>query len=174
MAADDKRLATLVAKDEIRDLAMLYSRGIDRQDYALLRTLYTSDGTDDHGDVFTGSASGFIDGLEVALPTMRYTGHHICNHLISVAGDEADGEVYCIAYHVIPDGDGGFIEDLMLVRYLDRYRREEGRWRFAARTAVFDLHNQRPIDIEEAHAPDPAREVSVTAMARRLFAQGPQ
>jgi hypothetical protein len=172
MAADQDALATLIAKDEIRELAMLYSRGVDRKDIDLLRTLYTEDGTDNHGSYFSGSASDYVDWLASGLPNIRYTGHHICNHLISVDGDEGNGEVYCIAFHILPDGKGGFVEDLMLVRYVDRYRKEGGRWRFASRVVSFDLGNQRPISIEDAAIPDPSRDPSVTELTQRLFARG--
>ena len=166
-------LAVLLAKDEIRELAMLYARGVDRKDAALLRTLYTHDATDTHGDSFDGSAEEYVKFLERAFPHMRYSGHHICNHLISVDGDQGEGEVYAIAMHVIPDGQGGWQEDLMCVRYLDRYRCEGGRWRFAQRTVTYDFRNRRPVAVAGT-APDPARDASLTALTSRLFAAGPR
>jgi len=174
MAADEDALATLIAKDEIRELAMLYSRGVDRKDFDLLRTLYTEDGTDSHGPYFNGPASDYVEWLAAGLPNMRYSGHHICNHLISVDGDEGNGEVYCIAFHILPDGNGGFVEDLMLVRYVDRYRKQDGRWRFAARTVAFDLNNQRAISLADEAMPNPLQDPSVTALTHRLFARGPR
>lgn len=42
MGVDQQTLATLLAKQEIRELAMLYSRGVDRRDIELLKTLYTA------------------------------------------------------------------------------------------------------------------------------------
>ena len=166
-------LAVLLAKDEIRELAMLYSRGVDRKDAALLRTLYTRDATDTHGDSFDGNAEDYVQFLERSFPHMRYSGHHICNHLVSVAGDEGEGEVYTIAWHVIPDGKGGWQEDLMCVRYIDRYRREEGRWRFAQRVVTYDLRIQRPMSVT-GPAPDHSRDPSFTVLKSRLFARGPR
>src|ERR1700754_5094125 len=116
---DQNAIAALIAKDEIRELAMLYSRGVDRKDGALLRTLYAPDATDTHGDSFDGGAEDYVQFLERSFPHMRYSGHHICNHLISVNGMVGEGEVYALAYHVIPDGNGGWAEDLMCVRYVD-------------------------------------------------------
>lgn len=42
----EQRLQTLLAKEEIRELVLLYSRGIDRKNLTLLRDLYTEDATD--------------------------------------------------------------------------------------------------------------------------------
>jgi len=173
MNTESNALATLIAKEEIRELAMLYSRGVDRKDAALLRTLYTRDATDTHGDTFDGNAEAYVQFLERAFPHMRYSGHHICNHLIAVDGRQGEGEVYAIAWHVIPDGKGGWMEDLMCVRYVDRYRHEDRRWRFAQRVVSYDLRSQRPLatpGIPAAQGDDP----SFTVLKSRLFARGPR
>ena len=168
----DDVIATLVAKEDIRELALLYSRGVDRKDPELLRTLYTTDATDTHGDTFDGSANDYVDFLEKAFPFMKYSGHHICNHLISVEGDKAEGEVYAIAYHFLPDGKGGWIEDLMTVRYIDQYRKEsDDRWRFAKRVVTYDMKNRRPIS-EEAIAGLPEKDPSYDMLEQRLFHAG--
>jgi ketosteroid isomerase-like protein len=170
MNPDPNALATLLAKDEIRELALLYSRGVDRKDGALLRTLYTDDATDTHGDTFDGRAEDYVQFLERAFPYMHYSGHHVCNHLIAVDGDLAEGEIYALAYHVIPDGKGGLQEDFMCVRYIDRYRRDEGRWRFAQRVVTYDLRSRRPIAATEW--PAAVEDPSFTLLKNPLFARG--
>jgi hypothetical protein len=172
-SADRMALATLVAKDQIRELAMLYSRGVDRKDAQLLRTLYTSDATDTHGDTFDGPADAFVAFLERSFPYMTYSGHHICNHLISVEDDRGEGEVYAIAWHVIADEKGGWQEDLMCVRYLDRYRREAGRWRFAQRVVSYDMRVRRPLAGPEPVS-SPGQDASFDVLKSRLFARGPR
>ena len=77
MSIDQQALAALIAKDEIRELALLYSRGVDRKDIELLRTLYAHDATDDHGKHYNGSAEGYLRFLEMSFPHLRYSGHHI-------------------------------------------------------------------------------------------------
>lgn len=154
MTEEQQRLDTLADKEAIRELVLLYSRGVDRKDPALLRSLYTADATDTHGDTFDGPAGEYVDFLEGAFPFMHYSGHHVCNHLISVDGDEGEGEVYALAYHVIPGGDGQWLEDFMCVRYLDRYRRDsDGRWRFACRIVTYDMRSQRAIPAPQPPAP---------------------
>ena len=167
-----RTLDTLLAKDAIRELALLYSRGVDRKDGALLRTLYTSDATDTHGDTFDGPADAYVDFLERSFPYMRYSGHHVCNHLIAVDGDTAEGEVYALAYHVIPDGKGGWQEDLMTVRYIDRYRKEDGRWKFAQRVVTYDYKAPRRALTTVPDAVAPGDDPSNAALKNRLFARG--
>jgi hypothetical protein len=165
-------LATLLAKEEIRELVLLYSRGVDRKDIALLRSLYTSDATDHHGTAFSGTADEYIQFLDRSLPHIHVSGHYVCNHLISVDGDQGEGEVYALAYHIIPDSKGGVMEDFCCVRYVDRYRRENGCWRFAARVVSFDMRSARPVPKPERAAPSPLEDPSVTTLTSRLFARG--
>lgn len=145
----DPALQRLIDKDAIRDLVLAYSRAIDRKDVALLRDLYTADATDDHGDTFSGAANDYCDFIEKALPFIPYSGHHVCNHLIAVDGNEGSGEVYALAIHLIQDrqNPGALIEDFMCVRYIDNYRREsDGKWRFSKRIVTYDVQIRRPFD----------------------------
>ena len=174
MGIDEKALATLIAKEEIRELAMLYSRGVDRKDIELLRTLYAKDATDHHGKFFSGSADDYLRFLEKSFPHMRMSGHYICNHLVSVDGDRGEGEVYALAYHLIPDGKGGMLEDVKAVRYIDRYRNESGRWLFASRVVTFDLESARPVPTSDGATLSPAADPSYTHLSSRLFAPGPR
>lgn len=172
MGIDQQALATLTAKEDIRQLVLLYSRGVDRKDIDLLRTLYAKDATDDHGRHFKGRADDYLRFLEQSFPHMRMSGHYVCNHLISVNGGEAEGEVYALAYHLIPDGKGGTVEDFAGVRYIDRYRKEDGRWLFAQRVVEFDFRSKRPVATPEGATPVPADDASYTTLASRLFARG--
>jgi ketosteroid isomerase-like protein len=181
MSADDsKALHDLIAKDAIRELVLLYSRAIDRQDIGLLRDLYTEDATDSHGDSFDGPAPAYCDFIARSFPYMPYSGHHVCNHLIAIEadGNRASGEVYALAFHVLPempDGAGGTSppqEDFMAVRYIDNYRRcGDGRWRFAKRVVTYDLQIRRPFTgggLMGQGADDP----SYAVCAGALFARG--
>lgn len=147
MTIDEKALQQVIDKDAIRDLVLLYSRAIDRQDIDLLKDLYTEDATDTHGDSFDGSAEDYCKFIAGSFPYMPYSGHHICNHLIAVDGDAASGEVYALAYHLIPTREGGQEEDFMAVRYIDNYRRcADGKWRFSKRVVTYDFKVRRPFD----------------------------
>jgi len=177
----DQALAALLAKDSIRDLVLLYSRAIDRKDVALLRDLYTADATDSHGDTYDGPQQGYCDFIERSLPHMPYSGHHVCNHLIAVdvASGTACGEVYALAFHLLPDGAGGQLEDLMAVRYIDNYRLEpDGRWRFAKRVVTYDMKIRRPLAGPVVampvltNGPDAPQDPSYPELAMRLFQRG--
>jgi hypothetical protein len=168
-----KELDVLLARDAIRELALLYSRGVDRKDIELLKTLYTEDATDDHGSHFNGPADAYIRFLERSLPGMLAGGHFVCNHLIAVDGDTAEGEVYALAHHIIPDGKGGTVQDVAGVRYVDRYRKQDGRWLFASRVVRFDFRDARPY-AWVGPAPNPADDPSYTGLIGRLFARGPR
>lgn len=167
-------LQTLVDKDAIRDLVLLYSRAIDRQDIELLADLYTEDATDSHGDSFDGPADKYCEFIAGSFPYMPYSGHHVCNHLIAVDGDEASGEVYALAYHLIPTREGGQQEDFMAVRYIDNYRRcADGKWRFSRRVVTYDFQLRRPFD-GGGLLGQRDRDPSYAVCGQRLFQRGPR
>lgn len=168
---DSAKLEELLDKEAIRELVLLYSRGVDRKDGNLLRDLYTEDATDTHGDTFDGGKDAYVDFLEQSFPYMPYSGHHVCNHLIAVNGDEAEGEVYALAWHMIPTREGGHEEDFMCVRYIDNYRRcSDGRWRFSKRVVTYDFRTRRPVDSTANQGlPDLGSDPSFTELQLALF-----
>jgi hypothetical protein len=175
MSSAAASLEVLAAKEAIRELVLLYSRGVDRQDIELLRGLYTRDATDDHGKHFSGTATAYIEFLARSLPHLYVSGHFACNHLISVIdADHAEGEVYAIAWHIIPDGKGGALQDLAGVRYIDRYRREQGRWLFAQRVVTFDFRDIKPVPVPTGPKSTPSADPSYTTLTSRLFGRGPR
>jgi ketosteroid isomerase-like protein len=132
-------IQALLDKQAIAELVFGYSRAVDRKDFALLRSLYTDDGFDDHGGLYCGSASGYIDWLEQAMSSCEITTHSVHNHLIALlSADRAEGEVYVTAYHRLHNGSGGYNELIEGLRYLDHYQKNNGRWQFARRTLIND------------------------------------
>jgi hypothetical protein len=82
-----------------------------------------------------------IAHLVERLEDMVATFHFVGNHLLEVRGEEGTGEVYCQAHHLTPEG----VNHVIYLRYLDRYRRTEGVWRFAERETVVEWAEQRAV-----------------------------
>lgn len=139
----DSHLQKLIDREAIRDLVWRYCRAVDRRDFAALRTLYTADATDEHGGMFQGPADQFIDLLPSIMAPMEVVWHMTGNMLIEVQGDEAEGEIYTFSYHRADLGNGP--EDLVVGgRYLDRYGKEDGQWKFRHRKIVMDWNQIGP------------------------------
>lgn len=128
------------AKQLIQELVYKYCRAVDRRDYQHLAKLYHKDAVDEHGAMFSGSGAEFVAWLPQVLSEMKVTSHTVSNHLISVQGDIAEGEVYCHAFHITQDGQ----EIVIGGRYLDKYIYEGGHWLFKHRKIVMDWNQIRP------------------------------
>ena len=136
----------LRARESIRQLMLLYCRAVDRRDFAMLRTLYHEDATDDHGGMFNGPALEFIDRLPQIMASIQLTMHHVTNHLIAVHPGcaRAEGEVGIIAYHRV-ETPAGPQDAIVGGRYLDRYECRDGlHWKFSARKIVLDWNRIGP------------------------------
>lgn len=138
---NDRALLDRIA---LTDLVMRYCRGIDRRDYALVRSLYHDDAIDDHGTMFCGSADDFVAWLPGVMAHWEATIHSISNSLFAIDGDHAEGEHYAMAFHRSPAPNAQ--ELIIWGRYLDRYERRKGEWKFLRRALVFDHGTIRPVD----------------------------
>ena len=135
---------TLLDQMAIRDLVMRYCRGCDRRDFALVRALYHDDAIDDHGSMFKGNPDDFVAWLPQAMAPWELTIHSISNSLIVVDGDYAEGEHHARAYHRTYSPERK--EYIVYGRYLDKYARRDGAWKFLHRSLVFDHGVIRDVD----------------------------
>lgn len=138
----DPRVQALLDREACRDLVHRLARGIDRCDAELVRSVFHPDATDDHG-LFRGTAAAFVPWVMEVLAGMVRTQHVIGNILIELDGDEARGESYFVAHHVLP-GEAGETFMVAAGRYLDRFTRRNGTWKIAHRHAVYDWSSSAP------------------------------
>jgi len=133
----------LIDRENIRDLVYSYCRAIDRADMALLRSLVWPEARFEYG-IFSGSAFDFADFAEQFLAASGPTHHNVTNSLIELHGERARAESYCIAYHGDIKSDEGLIDLIVQVRYIDRFEKRSGRWKFAHRMVVYDWNQNLP------------------------------
>ena len=80
--------------------------------------------------------------------------HFLGNHWAEVNGDQAFGEAYLLACH-LRGGEGAQEEEVAVIRYVDRYVRVDGNWRFGQRNACRQWTTVRPVSTSR-HAIDTA------------------
>ena len=123
----------------IIDRLCRYARGIDRCDLATLLDVFWPEATADFGSG-PGDAADWARATVAALAGMRRTQHLLGNMIVDIAGDRAEAETYCRAWHETADGTvmevGG--------RYFDGLEKRGGEWRIAARRYVMDWNTNAP------------------------------
>jgi ketosteroid isomerase-like protein len=130
-------LQELLDEFQLRKLVHGYCRAVDRGDVAQLRNLYHDDAEDHHGAFSTGSADDFLRELEAARPYIRSMQHHVTTANFAVDGNAAEGEVYTFATHTFHAGDRD-VDAIIGGRYLDKYEKRAGTWKFVDRKIVTD------------------------------------
>ncbi|MBK8308532.1 MAG: nuclear transport factor 2 family protein [Gammaproteobacteria bacterium] len=138
-------LEELADRIEIQQLVCKYSRAIDRRDYGLLKSLYAEGSIDEHGGMFSGSGAEFVEWVSKVLEGSGHTSHQILNHLIELAGDYAEGEVYTCNVHIMEDSDGKKVNISTGSRYLDKYIKSSNGWQFLHRKTVADYTLNLPV-----------------------------
>ena len=135
----------------LRKLVHGYCRAVDRGDLDALRGLYHPDAEDSHGSFSSGSVEKFLRTLTESRPFVRSMQHHITTTNFAISGDIAEGEIYSIATHSFAAGDGE-TEVVVGGRYLDKYEKCDGTWKFTTRWIVTDwAHVNDPSAVDVSH-----------------------
>ncbi|MBS1879487.1 MAG: nuclear transport factor 2 family protein [Actinobacteria bacterium] len=138
----DARLQELSDKQEIRDLLLIYCRGVDRCELELVKAAFWEDAIDDHGPG-GGPAWEFATHLiQSKLANTAWTTHAVSNHLVDVEGDLAFSEATVVTYQ--KPAEGGDVQ-VWCGRYVDRVERRGGTWKFAHRRMVHDWSGSLPL-----------------------------
>jgi ketosteroid isomerase-like protein len=133
----------------IRELIDANAHCADRRDAEGQMALFTED-TAFHVfmDARSPTATHVLHGRDALAPVFadlnQYaaTTHFNGQSTISVDGDLAAGESYCIAHHLTVDGER---RTLMVasIRYLDQFVRQDDSWLFAERKLMVDWIDTR-------------------------------
>jgi ketosteroid isomerase-like protein len=136
----------------IRELVEAYAHCADRRDAKGQMALFTSD---THFVVYMDAKnpkpSQELQSREALAPvfadlnqyaaTMHFVGQ---STIFTLERNRATGEVYCMAHHLIVDGDKRRMM-VAYLRYLDTFARVDGAWLFAERLLYADWLEQRTL-----------------------------
>ncbi|MCB1696146.1 MAG: nuclear transport factor 2 family protein [Pseudomonadales bacterium] len=129
-------------REAIREVLAVHSRGLDRNEAALIKSAYWPEAEVDYG-AFKGPAHQFADLVGPALAAAyELTQHLLGQTFIAVDGNRACTETYVHARHLL-HGAG---EELAFAgRYLDQLELRQGHWKILHRLVVMDWSLRQPV-----------------------------
>jgi SnoaL-like protein len=140
----------------IRELIDAYAHCADRRDATGQKALFTAD---THFVVYMDgqdtAPTQELDGREALTPVFddlnRYqaTTHFNGQSTVTLDGDRATGESYCLAHHLSTE-DGERTLMVASLRYHDTFVKQEGTWRFAERNLYVDWTETRTVSASES------------------------
>ena len=136
----------------IRELVDAYAHCADRRDANGQMALFTKD---THFIVFmepksTKPAMEFNRREDLApvfddLNKYEATTHFVGQCTITLEGESATGETYCIAHHILAN-DGKRSIFIASLRYYDVFAKVDGKWLFGERKLIVDWTDTRPLN----------------------------
>ena len=143
--SDRQQPSRLEDEWDLRRLAYLYARAMDRNEPETIDLIFTEDAVMERprmiwrGIAELRAVPGWLHGRCLRMA------HHVHNQLAEVVGDAATAETYGIG-HLVQRGpsDNVFMVDLG-IRYQDRFRRCADGWRFTHRLLIYDWSETRTV-----------------------------
>ena len=128
----DPAVADMLDRQAITDVLYRYASSIDHKDYETLRSVLADDARAKYGD------REWMDGADAIVAFNREYGarqswqHHLLSvYHIDIAGDTASTMTYHTSYQTSADEPD--TAQVIVARYYDQLRRDDGRWRIASK-----------------------------------------
>ena len=134
LSEQKKTLRYLADRQAIMDCAVRFSRGVNRRDPELLKSVFHPDAVDDHG-LFVGNRDDFVSWIDTVYDRIAVTQHFVTNQTVDIDGDTAHAETYWIVANVLK---GGVSVVLRGGRYIDRLERRRGTWAIVERVCLIE------------------------------------
>lgn len=114
----------------LRRTAEIYAQGADRKEKQLWRSVLADDCRIEGPGFVTEGLDATLQSVDALGQMFRSTLHKVHNQTVIIEGDQASGETYCTADHLLNDAD-----QLLrwTIRYIDEWRREGDTWRITRR-----------------------------------------
>jgi len=116
------------------DCAVRFSRGVNRLDRELLKSVFHPDAIDDHS-FFVGNREQLVRWIEGVYRELEITQHYVTNQTVELDGDTAHAETYWLVANVTRDGGKVILRG---GRYIDRLERRHGIWAISARLCLIE------------------------------------
>ena len=144
----DPRLQEMLDHYEITKTLSVYCHGCDRCDEARMGSVYMQESWDNHGR-FKAAGPEFarvMTGEILATTTSLF--HLLGQTQIKVEGDEAGAETYFFAVSRDTRTDGTEMCNQLGGRFIDRLKRDDGKWLIKHRRVVRDWAISMPIEFD--------------------------
>lgn len=133
LSLESLSLKTLIARQQIWECLLAYTRGLDRLDRELLLSGFHVDAIIDQGS-FKGDREAFADWvMGVHREHQTITQHTMTNFHCEIIGDKAFSEAYVTYYGVNINGE---TDTFAVGRYIDELELRDGRWGIVERVCV--------------------------------------
>ena len=145
----DISLAT--AHPDLETLGRRYAAAMDRRDREALLSVFHPDASMRVEQ--PGREPGILRGhdelgrLTSIITRWPRTIHVLGQGLYQLDGNQASGEVYCTAHHFTSSVAGEGRNQVMHIRYLDRYQLEMDGWYILQRTVRVDATEDGPVTV---------------------------
>ena len=144
----DEQLQEMLDHYQIRKTLSEYCHGCDRCDEEIMGSVYLEDSWDDHGH-YAASGAEFTRIMLASIHEHTNTLYHLLGQsLITVTGDEAAAETYFFAASTSTGDEGQEMCNQLGGRFVDKLRRENGRWLICHRTVLRDWAVSFPIEAD--------------------------
>ena len=144
----DRRMQAVLDHYEITQTLKEYCHGCDRGDEERMGSVYLEESWDDHGSLKAPGREFAKLIMAEILATTSSLFHMLGQSLINVDGDEAGAETYFFAVSRSTGEDGSEMCNQLGGRFVDKLKRENGRWRIKNCVVVRDWTISIPITVE--------------------------